>query len=123
LRARSHDKFHAGQIAGEELVVRIRDLSLHSTEYVTVGELAEYWSVSRRQIYKQIESGSLQAIRFGPRLYRIRTEVASAFERTMGVTIDGSDRASTTSGTRHLPDRVGVRPLRAPLSLNARHSK
>jgi excisionase family DNA binding protein len=60
----------------------IRDLSTHSVAYVSVGELANYWRISRKQIYKQIESGTLPAIRLGPRLFRIRTSVAREFEES-----------------------------------------
>jgi excisionase family DNA binding protein len=59
----------------------IIDLATHPEAYVTVRELAEYWQVSRRVIYKQIEAGTLESIRLGPRLLRIRTEVAREFER------------------------------------------
>jgi excisionase family DNA binding protein len=48
---------------------------------VTVGELAEYWLVSRKQIYKQIDAGTLRAIKLGPRLLRISTREAVSFER------------------------------------------
>jgi excisionase family DNA binding protein len=58
----------------------IRELATHSTPYVSVGELATYWNVSRKQIYKQIDAGTLEAIRLGPRLFRIRTVVARDFE-------------------------------------------
>jgi excisionase family DNA binding protein len=58
----------------------IRDLSTHQVPYVSVGELANYWNVSRKQIYKQIDAGTLEAIRLGPRLFRIRTSVAREFE-------------------------------------------
>lgn len=91
----------------------IRELTTHSTQYVTVGELAAYWSVSRRQIYKQIESGALEAIRLGPRLYRIRTAAAAAFERAMGVGIDEAVAASSELATHRLPERFPTRPLRA----------
>jgi excisionase family DNA binding protein len=37
--------------------------------------------VHRKQIYKQIEAGTLPAIRLGPRLWRIRTADALEFER------------------------------------------
>jgi excisionase family DNA binding protein len=47
-----------------------------------VGQLAQYWSVSRKQIYKQIEAGTLNAFRLGPRLLRIRTVDALKFERS-----------------------------------------
>lgn len=58
----------------------IHDLAKHPAPYVTVSELAAYWRVSRKQIYKQIEAGTLPAIRLGPRLYRIRTSVAREFQ-------------------------------------------
>ena len=60
----------------------VKDLQLHPEPYVTVGELAEYWLVGRKQIYKQIDAGTLPAIRLGPRLLRIRTADARAFERS-----------------------------------------
>jgi excisionase family DNA binding protein len=62
--------------------VPIRDLATHSAQYVTVGELADYWAVSRQQIYKSIECGALSAIRLGARLYRVRTAAALVYERT-----------------------------------------
>jgi excisionase family DNA binding protein len=57
-----------------------RDLSTHTVAYVSVGELATYWRISRKQIYKQIDAGTLPAIRLGPRLFRIRTCIAREFE-------------------------------------------
>ena len=60
----------------------LKDLQSHPEPYVTVAELAEYWLVGRKQIYKQIEAGTLPAIRLGPRLLRIRTVDARAFERS-----------------------------------------
>ena len=51
----------------------IRDLASHQARYVTIAELAEYWGVSRQQIYKRIESGALEAIQLGARLVRVRT--------------------------------------------------
>ena len=60
----------------------VKDLQSHPEPYVTVAELAEYWLVGRKQIYKQIEAGTLPAIRLGPRLLRIRTVDARAFERS-----------------------------------------
>jgi excisionase family DNA binding protein len=60
---------------------RIVNLSTHSEKYVSVSQLAEYWQVSRKQIYKQIDAGTLEAIRLGERLYRIRTTTALDFEK------------------------------------------
>jgi excisionase family DNA binding protein len=48
---------------------------------VTIADLSEYWMVSRKQIYKQIESGALHAIRLGPRLLRVSKADAIEFER------------------------------------------
>lgn len=56
-------------------------LESHPGPYVTVSELAAYWLVSRKLIYKQIDAGTLEAIRLGPRLLRIRTTDALDFER------------------------------------------
>jgi excisionase family DNA binding protein len=59
----------------------IHDLATHPRAYVSVGELASYWGIGRKHIYKQLEAGTLEAIRLGPRLYRIRTCKAVEFER------------------------------------------
>jgi len=59
----------------------LEDLESHVEAYVTIGELARHWHVSRQQIYKQIEAGTLPAIRLGPRLLRIATTDALTFER------------------------------------------
>jgi len=59
----------------------LEDLETHTEAYVTIGELARYWHVSRQQIYKQIEAGTLPAIRLGPRLLRVATAEALKFER------------------------------------------
>ena len=61
--------------------MRLQDLKSHPDPYVTVAELAEYWVVGRKQIYKQIDAGTLRAIKLGPRLLRIRTADAIEFER------------------------------------------
>ena len=74
----------------------VRDLQSHSESYVTVADLAEYWLVSRKQIYKQIEAGALPAIRLGPRLLRIRTEDAREFERNAGLRSGCADIAIAT---------------------------
>jgi len=59
----------------------LHDLKSHPEPYVTVADLAAYWLVGRKQIYKQIDAGTLPAIRLGPRLLRIRTIDAIEFER------------------------------------------
>ena len=58
----------------------IVDLRTHPHPYVTTSDLAGYWKVSRKQIYKQIDAGTLKAIRLGPRLLRISTAEAIRFE-------------------------------------------
>jgi excisionase family DNA binding protein len=83
----------------------IRDLSSHTARYVTIAELAEYWAVSRAQIYKHIESGALEAIKLGPRVIRVRTEAALKYERDASVSI--SSRLPPT--TRDLPTTIGFR--------------
>jgi excisionase family DNA binding protein len=55
-------------------------LEKHPDPYVTTSDLAGYWRVSRKQIYKQIDAGTLRAIRLGPRLLRISTAEAIRFE-------------------------------------------
>lgn len=59
----------------------ITDLNNHTTSYVTVAELAEYWDVTRQLVYKHIQSGQLPAIQLGPRCFRVHTRDAVAFER------------------------------------------
>jgi excisionase family DNA binding protein len=60
---------------------RIQNLRAHPEPYVTVGELANYWLVSRKLIYGHIESGALKAVKLGPRLLRIQTAAAIEFEK------------------------------------------
>jgi excisionase family DNA binding protein len=60
--------------------------------YVSVGELASYWGIGRKHIYKQLEAGTLEAIRLGPRLYRIRTTKAVEFERQARLSPTTPDR-------------------------------
>ncbi len=79
---------------------RIRNLRDHPSPYVTTSELAEYWQVSRKQIYKQIDAGTLKAIRLGPRLFRISREDALEFER-----------ASKMSPPSDMPEREELRAV------------
>lgn len=57
----------------------ILDLSSHSRPFVSIRELAQYWGISRHDLYKQIDAGTLPAIRLGARIYRIRTADALRF--------------------------------------------
>jgi|SRR5579872_2914748 len=95
----------------------IRNLSTHPAHYVTVAELADYWAVSRQQIYKRIESGALGAIRLGARLYRVPTEAALEFERrssVLGMASGNGNRRGVLEPTPEylgdkLPDKIGLR--------------
>jgi excisionase family DNA binding protein len=92
----------------------IRNLQDHSSPYVTTSELADYWLVSRKQIYKQIEAGTLKAIRLGPRLLRVSTAEAIEFERIAKMTPEGrpdSERAhAETPDTQARTNRPHDRP-------------
>jgi len=57
----------------------ILDLSSHPRPFVSVRELAQYWGLSRHELYKQIDAGTLPAVRLGARLYRVRTADAVRF--------------------------------------------
>jgi excisionase family DNA binding protein len=74
---------------------RIRNLHAHPSPYVTIAQLAEYWLVSRKQIYKQVEAGTLKAIRLGPRLLRISTADAIEFERVAKMEVLRQDDETT----------------------------
>src|SRR5258705_13659616 len=59
---------------------RIVRLQTHPDPYVTTTDLADYWGVSRKQIYKQIDAGTLTALRLGPHILRLHTAEAIRFE-------------------------------------------
>ena len=88
----------------------IRDLASHHARYVTIAELAEYWGVSRQQIYKRIDSGALDAIQLGSRLVRVRTAAALEYERNarVGSGTRGGD-GSASSHTDKLPKATGLK--------------
>jgi hypothetical protein len=66
--------------------------------------------VGRKQIYKQIDAGTLPAIRLGPRLMRIRTADAIAFER----------RANLGRSSQRAP--VSKRPVKRPTAVARRRA-
>ena len=43
----------------------IIDLRTHPAPYVTVAELAAYWGVSERTIYRDLDKGALRFVRVG----------------------------------------------------------
>ena len=57
----------------------ILDLSSHARPFVSIRELAQYWGIGRHELYKQIDAGTLPAVRLGARLYRVRTADAVRF--------------------------------------------
>jgi excisionase family DNA binding protein len=80
----------------------LKDLESYPEAYVTIGELSRYWLVSRKQLYKQIQAGTLPAIRLGPRLFRIETTKALAFERGANMRVSSSqDRHPSSTSTTH----------------------
>jgi len=50
-------------------------------KYVSVSTLADRWGVGRRMVYKQIEAGTLHAIKLGPRCLRVAWTEVRRFER------------------------------------------
>jgi excisionase family DNA binding protein len=96
----------------------IRDLATHQARYVTIAELAEYWGVSRQQIYKRIDSGALEAIQLGSRLVRVRTAAALEYERQARVssttrtteqeTITRIDKMPRSIGLKRVDKKSGV---------------
>jgi len=86
---------------------RIVRLQTHPDPYITTTDLADYWGISRKQIYKQIDAGTLTALRLGPHILRIKTAEAVRFERVAKMspppevlmTYNGQDDVETeTSG-------------------------
>jgi excisionase family DNA binding protein len=59
----------------------LTDLLTYSGAFVTVRQLSEYWNVSRKHVLKLIETGYLEAVRLGPKTYRVRVQAALEFER------------------------------------------
>jgi hypothetical protein len=72
---------------------KIIDLDTHPEPYVTMSDLAEYWRVSRKQVYRQIENGMLRATVLGPML-RICTIDAIRFEEMAVMRTSERERAS-----------------------------
>jgi excisionase family DNA binding protein len=87
----------------------IRDLASHQARYVTIAELAEYWGVSRQQIYKRIASGALEAIQLGSRLVRVRTMAALEYERQALVGAGAPTEEAAASRADKLPKTIGLK--------------
>jgi hypothetical protein len=80
----------------------LNDLRTYPEPFVTVGQLSKYWLISRKQLYKQIDAGTLNALRLGPRLLRIRTSDALDFEIAARMTPSVDTLASRASEPRRL---------------------
>ena len=93
----------------------IRDLASHETRYVTIAELAEYWGVSRQHIYKNIQSGALEAIQLGSRLVRVPAKAALDYERRARVDFARSNHthepARDPASLEKLPATIGVKRM------------
>jgi excisionase family DNA binding protein len=87
----------------------IRDLASHQARYVTIAELAEYWGVSRQQIYKRIDSGALGAIQLGSRLVRVCTTAALEYERSARVGSTARGDEGIPLRTLKLPKAIGLK--------------
>lgn len=57
----------------------ILDLETHTAKMVTVEELAAYWNVSKKTIYRHIEKGALPVQRLPEGAIRIRIEDARRY--------------------------------------------
>jgi excisionase family DNA binding protein len=88
--------------------MQIRNLATHPNRYITIAELASYWSVSRQQIYKLVESGALGTIRLGTRLYRIPTQLAVEFERQARVHASTANNGNSARGRTKQSDTASL---------------
>ncbi len=76
-----------------------------SPAYMTPRDIAERWQCSVRTVERKISDGTLRAVRFGPKLVRIRPEDLTAFEETLCALNDpqstaGAPTPGTSSGPR-----------------------
>lgn len=64
----------------------IPDIGRSGGQFITVSELAKYWHISSRTVYRHIEKGAIPVLRVGPfgRL-RIRLTDAIEYGRSGGV--------------------------------------
>jgi hypothetical protein len=75
----------------------IPNLATHPAAYVTPAELARYWRIPPAELLEHIQTGSLKALRFGARLFRIRTKDAIEFERRIRMSAGPPRTASNPS--------------------------
>jgi excisionase family DNA binding protein len=58
--------------------------SWETTSLLTVPEVAEWVRVHRKTVYRWIHDGRLEALRFGPRTFRIPVEAVNLFLQQAG---------------------------------------
>jgi excisionase family DNA binding protein len=87
---------------------KIKDLRNHCEPWVAATDLADYWRVSRKQIYKQIDAGTLKAIRLGPRLLRISLAEAVRFEEDAKMSASPEEERKSGPAPRVDDDLEGV---------------
>jgi excisionase family DNA binding protein len=61
--------------------IQLTDLHAYPGTFVTVGQLSDYWRISRKHVLRLIESGDLESVRLGPKTQRVPVHSAVAFER------------------------------------------
>jgi excisionase family DNA binding protein len=60
---------------------QLTDLHAYPGAFVTVGQLSDYWKISRKHVLRLIESGDLESVRLGPKTHRVPVRSAADFER------------------------------------------
>src|SRR5262249_37188079 len=118
--ARASSGLFLNSPASEGPSMPIQNLSTHPAHYLTVAELADYWSVSRQQIYKLIETGALEAVRLSARVYRVPAAAALEHERRTSVSCGtignppgrGMSEVRPVPVRATIPDKIGLVPVR-----------
>jgi excisionase family DNA binding protein len=95
----------------------LTDLVAYTGAFLTAGQLADYWGVSRKHILKLIETRCLESIRLGPKTYRVRVHAVIEFERqnqrrvTDGVVVAAArEPAQSQRAVPDVQDRRSVPP-------------
>ena len=88
-RTITHDSIQPDHIGSETPSVTVkragqpprRTVKSQHAPFLTPSQLAACWGIDQKEIVRRIESGELQALRFGARLFRVRTADALAYEK------------------------------------------
>jgi excisionase family DNA binding protein len=91
-------------------------LQTHPDPYVTTTDLADYWGIDRKQIYKQIDAGTLTALRLGAHTLRIKTAEAIRFERAAKMS-PVADTVMAYRGGRDDADAPGSADVWSPAAM------